>query len=71
MHQTVRGVDILIRCQGRIDTARLAGTIRDALAGLGVSGAEVSVTPVEGLERQTTGKLRRFVPLSPGASSAR
>jgi phenylacetate-coenzyme A ligase PaaK-like adenylate-forming protein len=70
VHQTVRGADILIRCQGPVDTARLAGTIRDALAGLGVSGAEVSVTPVEGLERQTTGKLRRFVPLPPGASGA-
>ncbi len=63
VHQTARGADVLIRCQGRVDTARLTGKLRDALAGAGLADAEVSVTPVEALERQATGKFRRFVPL--------
>ena len=63
VRQTARGAEILVRCQGRVDTVRVAETIRSALVGLGLTGAEVSVTPVEVLGRQSTGKLRRFVPL--------
>jgi phenylacetate-coenzyme A ligase PaaK-like adenylate-forming protein len=62
--QTARGADILVRCHGRIDTARIGETIRGALVDLGLGGAEVSVTSVDTLSRQTTGKLRRFVPLA-------
>ena len=63
VRQTTRGADILIRCQGRVDTACLGNKIRDAMAGAGLADAEVSLTPVERLERQATGKFRRFVPL--------
>ena len=50
---------------GRPSTRRASReTIRGALVDLGLAGAEVSVTPVDALERQTTGKLRRFVPLA-------
>ncbi len=66
--QTARGADVLVRCQGPIDTTRIAETIRAALVDLGLTGAEVSVTPVDALGRQSTGKLRRFVPLA-GASA--
>jgi hypothetical protein len=38
------------------------------LADAGLSGAEVSVTRVDALDRQsTTGKFRRFVPLAGAA----
>ena len=65
--QTARGADVRVRCQGPIDTARIAETIRGALADVGLTGAEVSVTPVDALSRQSTGKLRRFVPLAGAA----
>jgi phenylacetate-coenzyme A ligase PaaK-like adenylate-forming protein len=66
--QTTRGADVLVRCQGPIDTTRIAETIRGALADAGLSGAEVSVTRVDALDRQsTTGKFRRFVPLAGAA----
>jgi len=65
--QTARGADVLVRCQGSIDTARIAETIRGALVDVGLTGAEVSVKPVDALGRQSTGKLRRFVPLAGAA----
>ena len=65
VRQTPLGADIHVCCQGAVDTARIAESIRGALVAVGLTGAEVSVTPVESLDRQTTGKLRRFVPLSP------
>lgn len=63
--QTARGAAVLVRCQGPIDTTRIAETIRGALRDAGLIGAGVSVTPVDALDRQsTTGKFRRFVPLA-------
>ena len=62
--QTMRGADIRVRCQGGVDTARIAESIRGALVDLGLTGAEVSVATVDTLSRQSTGKLRRFVPLA-------
>jgi phenylacetate-coenzyme A ligase PaaK-like adenylate-forming protein len=63
VRQTARGADVRARCEGPVDAARIAEALRAALIGAGLTGAEVSVTPVEGLDRQATGKLRRFVPL--------
>ena len=37
--------------------------IRDALLALGLAAAEVTVTAVQVLDRQDSGKFRRFVPL--------
>jgi phenylacetate-CoA ligase len=65
--QTARGADIRVRCHGPVDTARLGAAIEGALVALGLGGAVVSVTPVETLGRQTTGKLKRFVPLGGAA----
>jgi len=62
--QTARGADIFVRCLGVVDTTRIRETIGGALADLGLTDAEVSVTRVETLSRQSTGKLRRFVPLA-------
>jgi phenylacetate-coenzyme A ligase PaaK-like adenylate-forming protein len=67
VRQTARGADILVRCDGPVDTAALAATIRRALVDLGLAGAEVAVTRVDELGRQSTGKLRRFLALPAGA----
>jgi phenylacetate-coenzyme A ligase PaaK-like adenylate-forming protein len=65
--QTARGAAVRVRCQGPVDTTRIAETIRGALADAGLSGADVSVTLVDTLDRHsTTGKFRRFVPLAVG-----
>src|SRR5262249_15611961 len=64
VRQTTRGADVLIRCQGSIDVARIREAISRALADVGLADAEVSVTPVDTLGREATGKLRRFVSLA-------
>lgn len=61
--QTARGADIQVRCQAEIDAAALRATLQTALGDLGLSGAEVTITPVAVLDRQESGKFRRFVPL--------
>lgn len=63
VRQTARGAEIAIRCIGRVDISALRREIAKGLAELGLSGAEISVTPVERLDRQDVGKLRRFLPL--------
>ncbi|HXJ36077.1 MAG TPA: hypothetical protein VMS22_18755 [Candidatus Eisenbacteria bacterium] len=67
VRQTARGADVLVVAQAAVDTERLAATLRSALAEQGLVDAEVTVTRVEALERQVTGKLRRFVPLPPSS----
>jgi phenylacetate-coenzyme A ligase PaaK-like adenylate-forming protein len=66
VRQTARGVDVRVVCQRPMETARVAEALRRALADLGLAGAEVSVTTVDALARQETGKLKRFVPLAAG-----
>ena len=66
VRQTATGADVRVRCQGAIDTARIAAALRAALVELGLGGAEVTVTAVKTLERQDSGKFRRFVPLPRG-----
>lgn len=63
VRQTARGADVLIRCDGSIDEARIADALRTALIDLGVAGAEVAITRVDVLDRQESGKFKRFVPL--------
>jgi phenylacetate-coenzyme A ligase PaaK-like adenylate-forming protein len=62
VRQTARGAAIAVRGDGAIDTARVAAALRGVLATHGLQDAEVTVTVVEALERQATGKLRRFIP---------
>jgi phenylacetate-CoA ligase len=61
--QAARGADIRVRCQGAVDTASIAAALRTALLDLGLAGAEVTITHVQALDRQESGKFRRFVPL--------
>ena len=66
VRQTPRGADVLVVCQGRVDTKRLADTLRHALVDQGLTDPQVSVTSVAALERQASGKLKRFVPWGKG-----
>ena len=62
VRQTRSGAEILT-IGSLDDPAATSRAIEAELSGLGVAGASVQVTPVAELERQETGKIRRFVPL--------
>jgi phenylacetate-coenzyme A ligase PaaK-like adenylate-forming protein len=63
VRQTRGGAAIAVRCRQPVDLEHLGREITDNLRRLGVDRPEVILTPVESLERQRSGKLRRFVPL--------
>jgi phenylacetate-coenzyme A ligase PaaK-like adenylate-forming protein len=66
VRQTARGAAIAIRCRGKVDFASLQADIAFYLARLGLENPEVSGEPVESLDRHSSGKLKRFVPLAVG-----
>lgn len=67
VRQTARGAEVRVRHQGPLDTTALGAALSAALRKLGLAGAEVAITPVDALDRQESGKFRRFVPLPRGA----
>ena len=67
VRQTERGAEVSIRCVHEVDTARLRDDIRDDLTRLGLREPEITIVRAERLDRQATGKLKRFVPLATGA----
>jgi phenylacetate-CoA ligase len=70
VRQTPHGADIAVRCQGHPDLAALETEIQRKLAAVGLPDPQVAVTRVDHLQRQDTGKLKRFVPLRPAAAKA-
>jgi phenylacetate-CoA ligase len=66
VRQTHNGADIAARCLGDVDMHGLRRKIVQELRQLGLRDPEVSITPVERLERQAIGKLKRFLPLPKG-----
>jgi phenylacetate-CoA ligase len=64
VRQTERGADIRVVAEAQVDTALIEHTIGQALAALGLDQPEVTITLEPALDRQVTGKLKRFVPLS-------
>jgi phenylacetate-CoA ligase len=68
VRQTERGAAIAIRCRGDVDLARLQQAIAGDLRRLGLPKPEITIQRVERLERQATGKLKRFVPLPANAA---
>lgn len=68
VRQTHRGAEIAVRCQGRPDLAALEAEITRKLTAVGLHGAEVAIATVDHLQRQDTGKLKRFIPLRPEAA---
>lgn len=70
VHQTARGVKVLLRLGGEVDLTALRAEIAAGLAKVGLVDPEVVLIPVDSLDRQSGGKLKRFVPLvSPGSRS--
>lgn len=69
VHQTSRSADIALRCTGPVDFSALQAEIVAKLATVGLTDAEVMITPVDHLPRQDTGKLKRFIPLEPALVS--
>jgi phenylacetate-CoA ligase len=64
VRQTPSGADVLVRTAGPLDTAALRAEILTGLA-RAIPRPEVSIAEVNCIPRQDTGKLKRFVPLSP------
>jgi phenylacetate-coenzyme A ligase PaaK-like adenylate-forming protein len=67
VRQTARGATVAVRSGGPLDSPRLEAEIVKNLTRLGLRGAHVEVRPVDHMDRLRTGKLKRFVPLGPGA----
>jgi phenylacetate-coenzyme A ligase PaaK-like adenylate-forming protein len=60
--QTERGVRVRFRADGLVEPSNIAASIESALCSSGLTDPDVSVEQVPELARQTSGKLRRFVP---------
>jgi phenylacetate-CoA ligase len=63
VQQTQRGGEIRVVTDAPLDAAGLAMMIERALAAAGLEQPEVTITQVAVLDRQTSGKLKRFIPL--------
>ncbi|MGH8972700.1 MAG: phenylacetate--CoA ligase family protein [Acidimicrobiia bacterium] len=62
--QTPRGAEVAARSVGPVDIPALEVEIAGELVRLGLPSPEVTVTAVERLARQSSGKLKRFIPLA-------
>jgi phenylacetate-CoA ligase len=69
VHQTPRGVRVLLQNVGPIDLPALRAELAAALTNVGLIDPEVTLTPVDTLTRQGSGKLKRFIPLPPTGHS--
>jgi phenylacetate-CoA ligase len=69
VHQTPSGATILIRCTFAPDLDRLRTRIVDGLQRAGVGGSTIDLQIVEYVPRQSSGKLKRFVPLGVSTKS--
>jgi phenylacetate-CoA ligase len=67
VRQAPAGAEVLV-VGAPADPAALALALEAELARLGVPGPAVEVRPVDHLERQAAGKVRRFLPLAAEAS---
>jgi phenylacetate-coenzyme A ligase PaaK-like adenylate-forming protein len=70
VRQTPRGADVLLRIEEPVNTETIRRGLVADLSALGLAGPRVAVDEVALLERQDTGKLRRFVPLAGGRRHA-
>jgi hypothetical protein len=64
VRQTERGADVCLVADAEIDFAVVGRKIEDSLAAVGLDRPEVTLTRVAALDRQVSGKLKRFVPLT-------
>lgn len=63
VRQTPDGADVSVRALGPIDLGALTAKLEQGLTNSGLAGARVSIGTVEALDRQQTGKFKRFIPL--------
>ena len=64
VRQTASGADVAVRCIGPVDCEEVAAEITRDLKALGMDSPEITVVPVDRLERLArSGKLKRFIPL--------
>jgi phenylacetate-coenzyme A ligase PaaK-like adenylate-forming protein len=64
VRQTASGADVAIRCTGPVDYLEVGAEITRDLKALGLDSPEITVVPVERLDRiASSGKLKRFIPL--------
>jgi phenylacetate-coenzyme A ligase PaaK-like adenylate-forming protein len=63
VRQTLEGATILIRCTAAPDSDRLRTRIVDGLRRMGAGARTIDIQIVERIPRQSSGKLKRFVPL--------
>jgi phenylacetate-coenzyme A ligase PaaK-like adenylate-forming protein len=63
VQQTQRGAEIRVVTDAPLDATGVAMMIEEALAAAGLEQPEVKITQVAVLDRQTSGKLKRFIPL--------
>jgi phenylacetate-coenzyme A ligase PaaK-like adenylate-forming protein len=68
VRQTTSGAEIAMVAESDSETAHIAYEIEHALAVLKLPNPSVTVTRVAALDRQTTGKLKRFLPLPANGS---
>jgi phenylacetate-CoA ligase len=63
VRQTTAGADVTVVTDGPVDTGRIARQISATLSQLGLIDPVVSISRAAVLDRTSTGKLRRFVPM--------
>jgi len=64
VRQTLHGADVRCVTSAELDTLEVERRLEEALGALGIDRPKVAVTVVTALDRQKSGKLKRFVPLS-------
>jgi phenylacetate-CoA ligase len=69
VRQTDSGANIDVQLIGDLRVEDLQGEIEGALRKVGLANPEITVTPVDSLDRGATGKLKRFVPLGSESST--
>jgi phenylacetate-CoA ligase len=70
VQQTQRGAEIQVLADAPLHAAGVAMMIEQALAAAGLEQPDVTITQVAVLDRQTSGKLKRFIPL-PATTASR
>jgi phenylacetate-coenzyme A ligase PaaK-like adenylate-forming protein len=68
VHQTPRGAEVFVRCQGELHRRSLCREIEELLANAGLESPVVEVREVEEIQASPGGKVQRFVRLTPPQS---
>lgn len=69
VQQTTTGAEVSARCAGPVDLRALEAEIAGELARLGLRAPQVVIKAVQRIERQSSGKLKHFIPLELATAS--